>query len=88
MSSQTNQISLTFYCSTENLASIIVKTLEPENKLSNERTKINMVQEGTRINIEIKSSASISSLRYTIDDILHTLATIEKVHETIEKKKS
>ena len=87
MDSQTNQISLTFHCSTENLASIILKTLEPENKLSDERTKINMIQEGTKINIEIESSASISSLRYTIDDILHTLSTIENIHETVEKKR-
>ena len=86
MVSHTTQIKLTFQCSTEKLAAIIVRTLAPENKLIGDSTEINMTQEGQEINIEINSSASISSLRYTIDDILHTLSTIEKVHETIERK--
>ena len=85
MVSHTTQIKLTFQCSTEKLAEIIVRTLEPENKLIDDPTEINMTQEGKEINIEINSSASIPSLRYTIDDILHTLSTIEKVHETIER---
>jgi len=85
MVSHTTQIKLIFQCSTEKLAEIIVKTLEPENKLIDDSTEINMTQEGKEINIEINSSASIPSLRYTIDDILHTLSTIEKVHETIER---
>ena len=86
MDSHLTQIKLSFQCSTEKLAGIIVKTLEPENRLIDEGTEISMIQEGKRINIEINSSASISSLRYTIDDILHTLSTIEKVHDTIENK--
>ena len=87
MSSHSTQIKLAFQCSSEKLAGIIIKTLEPENRLVDDKTKIHMIQEDQQIIIEINSSASISSVRYTIDDILHTLSTIEKVHETIENKK-
>ncbi len=88
MNSHTTQVKLTFQCSSEKLASIIIKTLEPENKLIEDQTEISMEQEGKKINIEINSTAGIPSLRYTIDDILHTLSTIENVHETIESKKA
>jgi tRNA threonylcarbamoyladenosine modification (KEOPS) complex Pcc1 subunit len=69
-------------CFDSKLAKIIKETLEPENKLLGNKTKIKTIIEDKKIIIEIQSSASISSIRHTIDDIIHTIATIEGVYKS------
>jgi tRNA threonylcarbamoyladenosine modification (KEOPS) complex Pcc1 subunit len=76
-------IKLVIECQDSELARIIKETLEPENKLLEEKTEINIIIESNNAIIEIQSSASISSLRYTIDDIVHTIATIEEVYKSV-----
>ena len=71
-------------CSSEKIAEVIAKGLEPENKELT-KTDIETITEAENIIINIESKSSISSLRNTIDDIIHTISLIEKVYNTIEK---
>ncbi|MHA2307770.1 MAG: KEOPS complex subunit Pcc1 [Candidatus Heimdallarchaeaceae archaeon] len=77
------KIKFVIECLDNELARIIKETLEPENKLLGEKTKIKTVTDNKNVIIEIQSSASISSLRHTIDDIVHTVATIEGVYKSV-----
>ncbi len=80
------QISVTVECASEELASIIVKSLEPENKMMEEPTEIRTIHEGKKVKISIASSMGISSLRYTLDDILYTISVIEKIYQATKNK--
>ena len=73
------QVQITISCIKQELAEIIVKGLEPENSLLDDDTKIVMNRDGRDVEISIESIAEISSIRYTLDDILNTISTIEKV---------
>ena len=87
MSFLSKKIRLVIECSNNELAEIIKKTLEPENKLLGEKTEIETVVKSNCVVIEILSTASLSSLRYTIDDIVHTVATIEGVYKSAVNQK-
>ena len=80
MKTNSTDIQICVNCFNPELAEIIVKGLEPENSLLDEKTKIVMNREGKKIEINIESVSGISSLRYTVDDILNTISTIEKVY--------
>lgn len=80
------QIAVTVECASEELASIIVKSLEPENKMMEEPTEIRTIHEGKKVKISIASSMGISSLRYTLDDILYTISVIEKIYQATKNK--
>jgi tRNA threonylcarbamoyladenosine modification (KEOPS) complex Pcc1 subunit len=71
-------------CSNEKIAEVIAKGLEPENKELT-KTDIETKTEAENVIISIESKSSISSLRHTIDDIIHTISLIEKVYNTVEK---
>ncbi len=79
------QVQITIGCINPELAEIIVKGLEPENSLLDDDTKIIMKRDGKNVEISIESSAKISSIRYTLDDILNTISTIEKVFLSANK---
>ncbi|MHA1481951.1 MAG: KEOPS complex subunit Pcc1 [Candidatus Heimdallarchaeaceae archaeon] len=79
------QVQITISCINPELAEIIVKGLEPENSLLNDNTKIVMKRDGRNVEISIESLAEISSIRYTLDDILNTISTIEKVFLSASK---
>lgn len=79
------QIQITISCINPKLAEIIVKGLEPENSLLDDKTKIVMSRDGRNVEISIESIAEISSIRYTLDDILNTISTIEKVFLSTNK---
>ena len=79
------QVQITISCINPELAEIIVKGLEPENSLLNDNTKIIMKRDGRKVEISIESIAELSSIRYTLDDILNTISTIEKVFLSASK---
>ena len=79
------QVQITISCISPELAEIIVKGLEPENSLLNDNTKIIMKRDGRKVEISIESIAELSSIRYTLDDILNTISTIEKVFLSASK---
>ena len=84
MISSTIQTKIVITCSSEKIAEIIAKGLEPENRdLTKTEIKTETNAENVIINIESKSG--VSSLRHTIDDIIHTISLIEKVYNTVEK---
>ncbi|MHA1202203.1 MAG: KEOPS complex subunit Pcc1 [Candidatus Heimdallarchaeaceae archaeon] len=82
---ESTQVQITISCLNPELAEIIVKGLEPENALLDDDTKIVMMRDGKSVKIEIESIAGVSSLRYTLDDILNTISTIEKVYLSTNK---
>ena len=75
---------LNIECKNKELAEIIAKSLEPENSLLKDNTKITIQIVQNTLSIQIESTASISSLRYTVDDILHTISLIENTYEAIK----
>ena len=79
------KIQITISCINPELAEIIIKGLEPENSLLDDDTKIVMKRDGRNVEISIESIAEVSSLRYTVDDILNTISTIEKVFLSTNK---
>ncbi len=82
---ESTQVQITISCINPELAEIIVKGLEPENTLLDDDTKIMMKRDGKNVKIRIESIAEISSIRYTLDDILNTISTIEKVFLSTSK---
>lgn len=79
------QVQITINCINPELAEIIVKGLEPENSLLDDNTKIVMKRDGKNVEIRMESIAELSSIRYTLDDILNTISTIEKVFLSASK---
>ncbi len=82
MNSSNIQAKIVITCTNENISRIIEKSLEPENKELT-KTDIETKTEAETVIIDIKSKSSISSLRHTIDDIIHTIAVIERVYNTV-----
>jgi hypothetical protein len=85
MKLEPTQVQITINCINPKLAEIILKGLEPENALLDDDTKIIMKRDGKNVKIRIESIAEISSIRYTLDDILNTVSTIEKVFLSTSK---
>jgi len=83
MNSSTIQTKIIIRCSNENIAKIIAKGLEPENKELT-KTEIRTKTEAETVIINIESESSISSLRYTIDDIIHSISVIENVYNSVD----
>ena len=87
-SSNTLQVSLIINCLNTEIVDVISKTLEPENRILDDKTKIKMEKKSKTLRIEISSESTIMSLRTTIDDIFHTIQIIKKVYQTIQKHKT
>ncbi len=79
------KVQITINCISSELAGIIIKGLEPENSLLDDNTKIGMKRDGRSVEISVESTANVSSIRYTLDDILNTISTIEKVFLSTNK---
>lgn len=84
MISNAIQVKIMVTCSNEDIAKIITRSLEPENKELT-KTDITTETEVETVIINIKSESTISSLRHTIDDIIHTISVIEQVYNAVEK---
>ena len=78
MKLDSTKVQITINCISSELAGIIIKGLEPENSLLDDNTKIVMKRDGRNVEINVESTANVSSIRYTLDDILNTISTIEK----------
>ncbi len=78
-------ITLSIECSNENFANIILKSLEPENKQIDENSEIQMFLDKENLFIKFSSFSSISTVRNTIDDILSTINTSERIYKTLKK---
>jgi len=87
-SSNTLQVSLIINCLNTEIVDVISKSLEPENKILVDKTKIKMEKKNKTLRIEISSESTILSLRTTIDDIFHTIQIVKKVYQTIQKHKT
>jgi len=85
---KSTSIQLRIECTNKDIVPIIVESLEPENKLLNKHTQIKTEIIENSIIIKIETSAKLSSLRYTIDDIIHTITIIEEVYKTHDMKLS
>ncbi|UJG39687.1 MAG: hypothetical protein K9W45_07400 [Candidatus Heimdallarchaeum aukensis] len=70
---------ITIICKDSQTAKIIKECLEPENDILGNRTQITSILRENNLEITINSTASISSLRNTIDDIFHTIRLTESV---------
>lgn len=84
----TLQVSLIINCLNTEIVDVISKSLEPENKILVDKTKIKMEKKSKTLRIEISSESTILSLRTTIDDIFHTIQIVKKVYQTIQKHKT
>lgn len=78
-------IQLDINCTSDEIANIILKSLEPENKFLEGDTQITSTVTGNILSIKIESVSKLSSLRYTIDDILHTITVIESTYNAVMK---
>ena len=87
-SCNTLQVSLIINCLNSEIVDVISKSLEPENKILSDKTKIKMEKKSKALRIEISSESTILSLRTTIDDIFHTIQIVKKVYQTIQKHKA
>lgn len=76
---------LSIECSNEDFANIILKSLEPENQLIDENSEIQMSLEKENLFIKFSSFSSISTIRNTIDDILSTINTSERIYKVLKK---
>lgn len=85
MKLDSTKVQITINCISSELAGIIIKGLEPENSLLDDNTKIVMKRDGRNVEINVESTANVSSIRYTLDDILNTISTIEKVFLSTNK---
>ena len=71
-------------CKNNEIAEIIYKGLEPENKEVDSNTTIEMELDNNRLTILLESKSEISTIRNTIDDILSTINTIESVYKSVK----
>ena len=71
-------------CKNNEMANIIAKSLEPENKQVDDKTKITMEIDDNKLILKLKSSSPISTLRNTADDIISTISTIESVYKSVK----
>lgn len=88
MLSKKTEITVSITCVDEKFAEVVLKSLEPENKQIDEKSSIIMKTEGKNLIIEFSSYSSISTIRNTLDDILNTINTTERIYKTVTKTKS
>lgn len=86
MLSEFVSITLSITCSSEEFAQIILKSLEPENKQINEKSKIEMSIENQILVLKFTSYSSLSTIRNTFDDIISTINTSENIYRTVKSK--
>ncbi len=77
---------LVLECLTQESVKILKQCLEPENKELDGRTIITMNENGNHLIIDIKSSASLPSFRFTVDDIMHHLSLLNSVVDVVDDK--
>ncbi len=78
-----SKVSLIIYSKNRQLLQVISKCLEPENSLLNAHTKIFTDLDKDQLTINIFSDTKISTIRNTLDDILHTTHLISSIYKKI-----
>lgn len=84
MISHESSFTMVIECKNNDIANIIAKSLEPENKQVDNKTTITMEIENNKLILKLKSSSPISTLRNTADDIISTISTIESVYKSVK----
>ena len=84
MISHESNFTMVIECKNNDMANIIAKSLEPENKQVDDKTKITMEIDDNKLILKLKSSSPISTLRNTADDIISTISTIESVYKSVK----
>lgn len=84
MISHESNFTMVIECKNNEMANIIAKSLEPENKQVDDKTKITMEIDDNKLILKLKSSSPISTLRNTADDIISTISTIESVYKSVK----
>jgi len=84
MISYESNFTMVIECKNNDMANIIAKSLEPENKQVNDKTTITMEIDNNKLILKLKSSSPISTLRNTADDIISTISTIESVYKSVK----
>lgn len=84
MISHESILTMVIECKNNEMANIIAKSLEPENKQVDDKTKITMEIDDNKLILKLKSSSPISTLRNTADDIISTISTIESVYKSVK----
>ncbi|MCE7742491.1 MAG: hypothetical protein GOP50_08510 [Candidatus Heimdallarchaeota archaeon] len=88
MSSEETIITISLDFLDVHFAEVILKSLEPENKQIDEKSKIEMTLENQKLLIKFSSLSSLSTIRNTIDDIFNTISTSENIYITVKRKKN
>ncbi len=83
MISHESSFTMVIECKNNDMANIIARGLEPENKQVDDKTTITMEIDDNKLILKLKSSSSISTLRNTADDIIGTISTIESVYKSV-----
>ena len=84
MISHESSFTMVIECKNNDMANIIAKSLEPENKQVDNKTTITMKIYNNKLVLKLKSSSPISTLRNTVDDIISTISTIESVYKSVK----
>ncbi|MCK5142303.1 MAG: CTAG/PCC1 family protein [Candidatus Heimdallarchaeota archaeon] len=84
MISHESSFTMVIECKNNDIANIIAKSLEPENKQVDDKTTITMEIDDNKLILKLKSSSPISTLRNTADDIISTISTIESVYKSVK----
>ena len=84
MISHESSFTMVIECKNNDMANIIAKSLEPENKQVDDKTTITMEIDNNKLILKLKSSSPISTLRNTADDIISTISTIESVYKSVK----
>lgn len=84
MISYESSFTMVIECKNNDMANIIAKSLEPENKQVDDKTTITMEIDNNKLILKLKSSSPISTLRNTADDIISTISTIESVYKSVK----
>jgi len=84
MISHESSFTMVIECKNNDMANIIARSLEPENKQVDNKTTITMEIDDNKLILKLKSSSSISTLRNTADDIISTISTIESVYKSVK----
>ncbi|MCE7739702.1 MAG: CTAG/PCC1 family protein [Candidatus Heimdallarchaeota archaeon] len=84
MISHESSFTMVIECKNNDMANIIAKSLEPENKQVDDKTTITMEIDENKLILKLKSSSPISTLRNTVDDIISTISTIESVYKSVK----
>ncbi|MHA1219147.1 MAG: KEOPS complex subunit Pcc1 [Candidatus Heimdallarchaeaceae archaeon] len=84
MISHESSFTMVIECKNNDMANIIAKSLEPENKQVDDKTTITMEIDDNKLILKLKSSSPISTLRNTADDIISTISTIESVYKSVK----